>query len=102
MIEKSKTNRSSLSPVSYGSASLIAACLSWACVWLLFNMGPDGMLNNRLFEAFGIGLLPLVGFLCGLFGAGIGVHEKNWFAITTGSIGLGMIGFEVWLLLANR
>ena len=102
MLEKSKENRSGMSPASYGIASLIAACLSSASVWLLFNMGPDGVLNNRLFEAVAFGLLPLFGFVCGLVGVGTGLNHKNWFAIATGSIGLGMIGFEVWFLLANR
>ncbi|APZ93392.1 hypothetical protein [Fuerstiella marisgermanici] len=102
MIETSKTNRSGLSPAIYGTASFIAACLAWASVWLLFNMGPDGILNNRLFEAVAIGLLPLFGFVCGLVGIGTGFKHKNWLAIATGSIGLGMIGFEAWFLLTNR
>jgi len=100
--ETSKTNRSGLSPASYGIASLIAACLAWTSVWLLFNMGPDGVLNNRLFEAAAIGLLPLFGVVCGLVGVGTGLIHKNWFAIATGSIGAVMIGFEVLLLLVNR
>jgi hypothetical protein len=102
VVEKSEANRSGLSPVTYGIASLITACLAWASVWLLFNMGPDGVLNNRLFEAVAIGLLPLFGFVCGLVGVSTGLNQKNRFAIATGSIGLGMIGFEAWFLLTNR
>lgn len=102
VIEKPKAIRSGLSPASYGIASLIVACLAWASVWLVFNMGPDGVLNNRLFEAVAIGLLPLFGFVCGLVGVGTGFKHKNWLAIATGSIGLGMIGFEAWFLLTNR
>lgn len=102
MIEKSRAHRSGLSPACYGIASLIAACLSWASIWLVFNMGPDGVLNNRAFEAVAIGLLPLFGFVCGLIGVGTGFNHKNRLAIATGSIGLAMIGFESWLLLMNR
>ena len=103
MIEKSRANRSGLSPATYGIASLIAACLSWASIWLVFNMGPDGVLNNRLFEAVAIRLLPLFGFVCGLVGVGTGFYHKNWLAIATGSIGLSMIGYETWFLLVlNR
>ena len=91
-----------LSPASYGVASLLAACLAWASVWLLFNTGPDGFLNSRLFEAVALGLLPLFGFVCGLFGVGAGFRLRNWIGIATGAIGLGMIGFEVWFLMANR
>ena len=40
--------RFGLSLARYGTASLIAACLSWASIWLLFNMGSDGILNTRL------------------------------------------------------
>lgn len=103
MIEKSRANRSGLAPAYYGIASLIAACLSWASLLLIFAMGPDGILNNRLFEAVAIRLLPLFGFVCGLVGVGTGFYHKNWLAIATGSIGLSMIGYETWFLLVlNR
>ena len=102
MIEKSRANRSGLAPAYYGIASLIAACLSWASLLLIFAMGPDGILNNRLFEAVAIRLLPLFGFVCGLVGVATGFNHKNWFAIATGSIALSMIGFEAWFLLMNR
>ena len=94
MVEKSKANRFGLTPAWYGTASLVAACLSWASVWLVFNMGPDGILNNRLFEAVAIGLLPLFGFVCGLVGVGVGIHRRKWLGIITGAIGLAMIGLR--------
>ena len=99
MVEKSKTNRFGLSPASYGTASLVAACLAWASVWFALNQGPDGIGNNRLFVAVAVGLLPLFGFVCGLFGVGMGIQRRNWIGIITGAISLAMIGFEAWFLL---
>lgn len=102
MVEKSKAKRLGLSPASYGIASLMAACLSWASIWLLFNMGPDSALNNRMFEAVAARLLPLFGFVCGVFAVGAGIHRRNWLGIGAGAIGLTMISFEAWFLLVSN
>lgn len=102
MVENSKAKRFGLTPAWYGTASLVAACLAWASVWLLFNMGPDGILNNRLFEAVAIGLLPLFGFGCGAFAVSVGIQRSKWLGIITGAIGLAMIRLEAWFLVMNR
>lgn len=95
-----------LSPSIYGIASLIAASISLASVWLVFNMGPDGILNNWWFGAFAIGLLPLFGITSGLLGVGGGFHRRNWFGMITGAVGLAMSSCEAWFawfgLVAGR
>lgn len=98
MVEKSKANRFSLSPAWYGMASLVAACLAWGSVWLIFNQGPDGLTKNRMFTTVTIQFLPWFSFVCGLLGVGVGIQLKSWLGIITGAIGLAMIAYEAWFL----
>ena len=102
MVEKSTANRSGLSPAWYGTASLVAACLAWASVWLAFNQGPDGITKNRIFTTVATVLLPMFCLVCGLLGVGAGIQHRSWVGITTGVIGSAMIAYEAWLLSMNR
>ena len=65
MVEKSKANRFGLTPAWYGTASLVAACLAWGSVWLIFHQGPDGITKNRMFTTVTIQFLPWFSFVCG-------------------------------------
>lgn len=98
MADKHLRSTAGISPAWYGTASLVAACVSWASFLLVFAMGPDGILNNRLFEAFAFRLLPLFGIVCGLLGVGVGIQRRSWLGIITGAIGLAMIAYEAWFL----
>lgn len=95
-----------MSPASYGIASMTTASISLASIWLVFNMGPDGVLNNWWFGVFAIGLLPLLGLMCGLVGIRGGFHHKNWLGMIAGAVGLMMSGYEICLawfvLVAGR
>lgn len=97
MIEKPKPKLFGLSPSTYGIASVVAACLAWTSVWLIFHQGPDFDRNNRFFMTVAVPL-PLFGLVCGLLSVGAGIYHKNWVGIVAGAIGLGMIGYEVWFL----
>ena len=99
MFEKPKPNLFGLSPATYGIASVIAACLAWASVWMILNQGPDFARNHRLLVMVAVRLLPFFGLACGLLSVGAGIYHKNWLGIVAGAIGLGMIGFEAWFLL---
>lgn len=103
MLEKPKPNLFGLSPATYGIGSVVAACLAWASVWMIFHQGPDFERNHRLFVTVTVGVLPFFGLACSLLGVGAGIYHKDWLGIVAGAIGLGMIGFEAWfLLVANR
>lgn len=102
MVEKPRANHFGLTPAWYGTASLVAACLAWASVWLAFNQGPDGITKNRIFTTVAILLLPLFCFVCGLLGVGEGIRRRSWLGIITGAIGLAMIAYEAWFLLMSR
>jgi hypothetical protein len=102
MSDKHSRSNAGISPAWYGTASLVAACLAWASVWLAFNQGPDGISKNRIFTTVAILLLPLFCFVCGLLGVGAGIQRRSWLGIITGAIGLAMIAYEAWFLLMNR
>jgi hypothetical protein len=103
MIEKPTSNLFGLPPATYGIASVVAACLAWASVWLIFHQGPDFERHHRVFATVTVRLLPLFGLACGLLSVGAEIFHRNWLSVVAGAIGLGMIGFEAWfLLVANR
>ena len=95
MTDKHSRSTAGISPACYGTASLVAACLAWASVWLIFNQGPDGLTKNRIFTTVTVQLLPLFCFVCGLLGVVVGIQRRSWLGIITGAIGLAMIGYEL-------
>ena len=81
MTDKHSRSNAGVSPAWFGTASLVAACLAWASVWLAFNQGPDGLAT---------------------LGVVVGIQRRSWLGIITGAIGLAMIGYEAWFLLMSR
>ena len=67
MTDKSKNMLFGLLPAICGIASVIAAFLTFAMIWLIFNSGPGGPLNNMIGTA-AVYLLLTFGCVCGLIG----------------------------------
>ncbi len=90
-----------VSPAGLGVASVVAALLAWAGVWLALNQGPDGIGQDRAYVAVTVGGIPLLAVVCGMLAVAKGLHRRNWPGIVAGAIGLLMIACEMWFLLAN-
>lgn len=102
MADKSQNKVFGLSSTGYGIASVIAPCLAFAMVWVIFNQGPDGPLNNMVAGLVLICLPLLLGFICGLIGVSAGIHHKNWTGGVIAALGTALNGLlGVWLML-NR
>lgn len=80
-------------PSLFGFASVIAACIAWVSIYVVFNQGPDGPLNNVIFDAVAIRLPWFVGLACGLLGVGLGIRHKAWLGISAGAVGLALTVF---------
>jgi len=94
MTEKSRKTLLGLTPVRYGTVSLIAACLAFASQWLVVAVGVF------LFLVVLIPLL-LIGVVSGLLGVGAGIYYKDWLACVTATLGLGLVGLLGWLFISN-
>ena len=98
MADKSTNSLFGFSPAHYGIASVVAGCLAFVTVWVIFNQGPDGVFNTRL-SSVAITLLLLFGVVCGFLGVGAGVHHKKWLGIVTGAVGLAISGYGASLVI---
>jgi len=98
MADNSQTKLFGFLPAHYGIASVVAGCLAFAIVWVIFNQGPDGVFNTRL-SSVAIYLLLLFGVVCGFLGVGAGIHHKKWLGIVTGVIGLAIAGLGARIVM---
>ena len=78
-----------LSPLSYGTTSLVAAGLAWASNLLVVAAGIPVWLVILF-------LLALVSTVAGLLGVGIGLRSQNWLGVGTAVVGLVLTGCVVW------
>jgi hypothetical protein len=100
MADKSKNKLLGLSSTGHGIASVIAPCLAFAMVWVIFNQGPDGPLNNMVAGVITIYLPLLLGCICGLIGVSAGIHHKNWLGGVIAALGTALNGLlVVWPML---
>ncbi len=76
-------------PTSYGTISLIAACLAWLCWPLVLVLGVFLVLVVEF-------PLVLIGVVSGLLGLGAGVYFQKPAAIATATLGLVLIGYGAW------
>ena len=102
MADKSKNTPFGFSPTGYGIASVIAPGLAFAMVWVIFNQGPDGPLNNVIAGLITIYLPLLLGIVCGLIGVSAGMYHKNWLGIVIAAMGTAINGSLVLWLVLNR
>jgi LytS/YehU family sensor histidine kinase len=97
MTDKTRNPPFGLSPLHYGITSIIAGCLSFAAVWIIFNQGPDGVLNNRV-SSIAVCLLLFSGMVCGVLGVITGLHHRKWIGATTSAVGVAICGYGAALV----
>ena len=91
MTEASQKTLFGLSPAKYGIASLVTACLAWACWPLMLVVG--------FFIVFCIdAVLVLIAVVCGLTGLATGIFYKDFLGSVTATLGLFIISCGVWAI----
>jgi len=91
-----------LLPAICGIASVLAAFFAYGMIWMIFNQGPNGPLNNMIAGAVLIYLPVLFGCVCGLVGVGSGIYHKKWIGSVIAAVGTALNGFMVFFLFAIR
>ena len=94
MTEESHNTLFGLSPVRYGTVSLIAACLAFASQWLVVVVGVFLCLVAFI-------PLALIGIVSGLLGIGTGLYYGQWPGSVAGTVGVAIIAFVSWSLAQN-
>ena len=99
MADKSKNTLFGLLPAICGIASVLAAFFAYGMIWMIFNQGPGGPLNNMAGAAL-IWLPVLFGCVSGLVGVNSGISHKKWIGGVIAAVGTALNGFLVFLLFA--
>lgn len=86
-----------LSPVAYGTMSLVAAGLAWASNLLVVPAGIPAWLTTLV-------LLALVSLVAGVLGIGKGIRSQNWLGVVAAVAGIvvtGVVCLWSWSALTN-
>jgi hypothetical protein len=98
MAEKQTSSSTRSTPGCFGIASVVAGCLAWGTLYVVFNQGPDGPLNNR-FGTIAVGLVMMFAFASGLLGIGLAIRHRAWLPGAISLIGLAIASLAARLVM---